>query len=263
MCLIVFDWSPQDAVLLRLAANRDERHARPSAPLDRWQDAPAIAGGRDLQAGGTWMAMHAGGRFAAVTNVRDPAFNAPASGPSRGHLVRQALESPSLQPWLERLVARDASAYAGFNLLAGDGETLWHVYHGRHGTRWQRVAPGLHGVSNASLDTPWPKLLYSRQRLGEVRSASRETFQHEAWALLADDRPADDAELPDTGVGLELERALSAPFIVGSDYGTRASTLLEWRADGEVSLAERRFGPNGVFEGENRLTLEVPTRPPH
>ncbi|MBZ9557517.1 MULTISPECIES: NRDE family protein [unclassified Modicisalibacter] len=261
MCLIVFDWSPQAPVLLRLAANRDERHARPSAPLDHWQDAPGIVGGRDLQAGGTWMAMHTTGRFAAVTNVRDPAFDAPAAGPSRGQLVRQALESPSLPDWLERLVARDAAAYAGFNLLAGDGETLWHVHHGRHGTHWQGVAPGLHGVSNATLDTPWPKLVHSRHRLGEVRGAARQTFQHAAWALLADDRPAADAQLPDTGIGLERERLLSAPFIVGSDYGTRASTLLEWRADGEVTLAERRFGPEGVFEAENRLTLEVPARP--
>ncbi|KXS38638.1 MAG: hypothetical protein AWU55_1229 [Halomonadaceae bacterium T82-2] len=261
MCLIVLDWRPRDAVPLRLAANRDERHDRPSAPLAPWEDAPGIVGGRDLEAGGTWLAARVGGRLAALTNVRDPGFSPPPNAPSRGHLVREALESPSLPAWLSRLADHEAGAYAGFNLLVSDGETLWHVHHGRHETRLQRVAPGVHGVSNASLDTPWPKLCRVRHGVSALHDAPWETFQHRAWALMADTRQAPDAELPDTGVGLERERWLSAPFILGRDYGTRATTLVEWRATGELTLVERRFGPLG--REEDTHTEHLPTERLH
>lgn len=263
MCLIVFDWRPGSAMPLRLAANRDEFHDRPSAALAVWEDVPEILGGRDLRAGGTWLAAHACGRLAAVTNVRDPEFRAPTDGPSRGDLVRHALTCESLERWLQQLAHGNAERYAGFNLLASDGRRLWHLHHGREGTRLQRVSPGMHGLSNAHLDTPWPKLVRCRDRLAEALAGK--TMGHAtmdsaraAWSLLADDRRPPDTDLPDTGVGLALERQLSSPFIIGADYGTRASTWVEWQAHGKLYIGERSFGPNGHLLGERQCQLDVP-----
>ncbi len=261
MCLIAFDWRPGSATPLRLAGNRDERHERPAAALARWRDCGDILGGRDLEAGGSWLAAHAAGRVAAITNVRAPGFKAEASGPSRGHLVHQALTCADLAAWLEQLANQAAHAYAGFNLLACDGKTLWHLHHGPRGTRLVPVAPGLHGLSNASLDTPWPKLTQARQHLTELLDAPERDFLNDAWALLRDTRHADDACLPDTGVGLALERQLSAAFILGQHYGTRASTLLEWRAHGDIVIIERSFAPGGITDGQHRCHLQVPTLP--
>lgn len=258
MCLIVFDWRPGSAVPLRLAGNRDEFHGRPTAALDGWPDAPGILGGRDLRAGGTWLAAHRRGRLAAVTNVRDPEFVAPVAGPSRGELVRHALVCDSLPDWLEQLAQGEARHYAGFNLLASDGRQLWHLHHGRSGTRLQCVSPGVHGLSNASLDTPWPKLLRSRTRLAEALITDTADFATQAWALLADDHRPADSDLPDTGVGLALERQLAAPFIAGEEYGTRASTWVEWQADGEIVFGERTFGPGGRMQEERQRRLAVP-----
>lgn len=267
MCLIVFDWRPGSATPLRLAGNRDERHERPTAALTTWHDCADILGGRDLEAGGSWLAAHAAGRVAAITNVRDPDFKADAAAPSRGHLVHQALICADLGAWLEQLTSQAAHAYAGFNLLACDAETLWHLYHGPQGTRLARVAPGLHGLSNASLDTPWPKLTQARQRLTRLLDDPDRHFLGDlgdlgdldgAWALLSDTRQADDEYLPETGVGRALERQLSAAFILGQHYGTRASTLLEWRAHGEIVIAERRFAPGGITVGQQQCRLRVP-----
>ncbi|MCP1343163.1 NRDE family protein, partial [Halomonas sp. FL8] len=181
--------------------------------------------------------------------------------PSRGELVRNALECQSLPTWLERLCKRGAHDYAGFNLLASDGLTLWHLHHGRDGTRLQRVAPGLHGLSNATLDTPWPKLLHSRRALESTLAIPTAAFADAAWSLLADDWRPNDADLPETGVGLDLERLLSAPFIASRDYGTRASTWLAWHAEGRIDMGERSFGPHGRPLDERWLTQETPRLP--
>nr|WP_298374068.1 NRDE family protein [uncultured Halomonas sp.] len=260
MCLIVFDWRPGTRIPLRMAANRDEFHARPTAVLQRWEDAPGILGGRDLQAGGTWLAAHRCGRLAAVTNVRAPEFAIPANAISRGELVRQALECDSLEHWLRTLTRTQAHRYAGFNLLASDGKRLWHLHHGPSGTTLERIAPGVHGLSNASLDTPWPKLLSTRAGLADVvaKNLDEASFANEAWSLLSDDRPVEDARLPNTGVELALERFLSAPFILGEEYGTRASTWVNWQADGNLAIGERSFGPGGRFLEEHRYRQEMP-----
>ncbi|MCG6658640.1 hypothetical protein HOP52_12840 [Halomonas campisalis] len=258
MCLIAFDYRPDSPMPLRLVANRDEFHQRPSAPLGAWRDAPAIVGGRDLEAGGTWLAVHCRGRFAAVTNVRDPELKVSATAPSRGQLVREALECTDLPAWLESLAGGEGWRFAGFNLLAGDGRRLWHLHRGRDLLRLAAVSPGVHGLSNASLDTPWPKLIGVRQGLLEALRRGR--WPEEALAALGDTRPADDFHLPDTGVGLELERRLSAPFILGEQYGTRAMTWLEWQADNAcIRLGERSFGPDGrpLGEHEERVALEA------
>ncbi|MGQ4879609.1 NRDE family protein [Billgrantia sp. LNSP4103-1] len=253
MCLIAFDFQPQESTPLRLVANRDEFHQRPTAPLGAWEDVPDIVGGRDLEAGGSWLAVHRRGRIAAVTNVRDPAIKVSPDAPSRGRLVREALECPDLATWLARLAEGEGWRYAGFNLLAGDGHRLWHLHRGRERLLLSEVAPGIHGLSNASLDTPWPKLIAARQGLA---TALRRHWPEDALNALTDATPADDAELPDTGVGLVLERRLSSPFIVGEQYGTRATTWLAWHAEA-IELEERRFGPGGHFLGANRVSVSL------
>lgn len=256
MCLLAFDYRPDGPVRLRLVANRDEFHTRPSAALGIWDDHPEIVGGRDLQAGGTWLAVHRRGRFAAVTNVRDPQLHAPSDAPSRGHLARNALESHDIHAWLSELAERQATQYAGFNLLVGDRHGLWHLHRGRESVHLGPVTPGTHAISNDDLDTPWPKAELARQ--GLIDSLTQQDWLPAALEVMQESRPVEDSSrLPNTGVGLELEKRLSPPFIVGDEYGTRAMTWLEWRADGSMIIGERRFGPAGVPQGENQIQLDA------
>lgn len=257
MCLIAFAYRPDAPHWLHLVANRDEFHARPSAPLADWPDAPQIIGGRDLQAGGSWLALHRRGRLATVTNVRDPALVVPQQAPSRGELVHQALTCDDLEAWLTRLAAGEAWRYAGFNLLVGEGRRLWHLHRGRHRLTLRDVTPGLHGLSNADLDTPWPKLVATRQGLAE--SLANDAWPAHAQAAMLTPREYPDDQLPDTGVGRDLERLLSAAFIRGEHYGTRALSWLRWHRDGQIEIAERRFGPGGQAEGESHRDLQLAT----
>ncbi|MBZ0328756.1 NRDE family protein [Halomonas sp. ANAO-440] len=261
MCLIAFDYRPGCRFPLRLVANRDEFYQRPSAPLGQWQEAPDIVGGRDLEAGGSWLAVHRRGRFAAVTNVRDPELKVSADAPSRGYLVREALEYHDLAGWLKGLADGEGWRYAGFNLLVGEMDRLWHLHRGRDRLVLGEVTPGVHGLSNAGLNTPWPKLIKARQGVVEALRCGR--WPEEALAALSDASRAEDDQLPDTGISLELERLLSAPFIVGEQYGTRAMSWLEWDAErGAIRLGERRFGPGGMFAGENEESVALARQVP-
>ena len=254
MCLIAFAFHPGSRVPLRLVANRDERHARPSAALARWRDAPAILGGRDLVAGGSWLAVHSSGRMAAITNVRAPSIQVAAAAPSRGELVRQALLSDDLPRWLAGLAEGEAWRYAGFNLLAGDARQLWHLHRGRERLALQSLPAGHYGLSNADLDTPWPKL--ERAKAGLAESLAAQCWPDAALATMADSQEIEDPRaLPDTGVGETLERFLSPLFIVGEAYGTRATSWLSWDANGRLELSERRFGPGGIPAGETTERL--------
>ncbi|NQD95079.1 hypothetical protein HP532_20720 [Pseudomonas sp. CrR25] len=239
MCLIVFAWRPTHAMPLVLAANRDEFYARPSLPLAAWEDAPGLYGGRDLEAGGTWLAVGPGGRFAALTNIRDP--RQPPFGRSRGELAVQFLRSQlGPEAFLAELAER-AGDYSAFNLLIGDSEQLW-LLNSREGVP-QQLSEGLYGLSNAALDTPWPKVRKGKALLSEC------LIEPQAPALLDllhDAQQAPDASLPDTGVGLSTERLLSSIFIATRSYGTRASTVLLVRADGSRQLVERSYGPYGA-----------------
>ncbi|WP_061240142.1 NRDE family protein [Ectopseudomonas composti] len=245
MCLIVFAWQPEQATVLRLAANRDEFYARPSAALGQWPDAPDVFAGRDLQAGGTWLGVTGQGRFAALTNIRDPRQK--AAPRSRGALTADYLlgqESPAA--YLDR-VMRDAAEHAGFNLLVGDRQQLWH-FNSQEG-RPRQLESGVYGMSNANLDTPWPKLLRAREALSDRLDGKDE----ELLALLSDHSQPADHLLPDTGVGLATERLLSSVFIASEAYGTRASTVLNLGRDGGWSITERSFGPQGASLGEVAL----------
>lgn len=248
MCLILFAWRPGQALPLVVAANRDEFHARPSLPLAHWDEAPGVYAGRDLEAGGTWMGVGPGGRFAALTNIRDPAQ--PLGLRSRGELVAGFLRGDrSPEDYLGE-VAERAGEYSGFNLLVGDAERLYYL-HARQPAPLE-LGAGVYGLCNAALDTPWPKLLRARQALTERLEAPH---PERLLELLGDSTPADDAQLPNTGVGLDTERLLSSVFIASAHYGTRASSALIVRADGRREFHERRFGPNGARLGEVRLKL--------
>jgi len=247
MCLIVFAWRPSHALPLIVAANRDEFHARPSLPLAAWEDAPQIIAGRDLQAGGTWLGAGSAGRFAALTNIRAP--ERPVGARSRGELPERYLRGElSPQAYLTELSGH-LQHYSGFNLLVADAHELWYL-HSATGTP-QRLPAGVYGLSNAALDTPWPKLVRARSALQQCLGAPEmETLLE----LLGDPHTAADDELPCTGVPYEWEKKLSSVFIASTDYGTRASTVLIRREDGSTELTERRFGPAGPL-GERRLSL--------
>lgn len=252
MCLIALAYRAHPRYELLLAANRDEFHHRPTAAAAAWEDAPDVVGGRDLVGGGAWLALSARRRFAAVTNVRRMEAPDPAA-PSRGRLVAEFVRGEvSAEAAAETLMGA-AEHYAGFNLLLWDGADLVYLSN-RPAPRWQRLAPGVHAVSNAQLDTPWPKL--RRLRAALEAQLARDAGPESLFAALADEQVAADADLPETGVGLEVERRLSPPFVRGREYGTRASSLLCVPAEGgPLQLIERRFGPDGVAAGESRLAL--------
>jgi uncharacterized protein with NRDE domain len=220
MCLIALAWQAHPDYPLLVAANRDEFYARPTAPARFWSDAPDLLAGRDLREGGTWMGITRQGRFAALTNVRDPA--AATGRLSRGLLVADFLRSNTAPlDYLEQ-VAAQRNDYGGFNLLVGDRRQLaW--YNNREGEPLL-LQPGVHGLSNKRLDTPWPKV--RKLKAGFSTHLGDEPDPEALLQLLADETLAPDAELPDTGIGLPLERLLSACFIRSPQYGTRASTLL-------------------------------------
>lgn len=237
MCLIVVGWRVHPDYPLVVAANRDEFYARPTASLARWPDAPEVIGGLDLEAGGTWLGITATGRFAAVTNVREPGMATGAQ--SRGFLTRGFLTGESSAE--EYAAEIDGALFSGFNLLLGDGSTL--VYCSNRDGMPRPLAPGVYGVSNHLLDSPWPKLLAARQRFAEAlpRLPDESAF----FELLADQAIVADENLPSTGVPIEWERLLSAIFVKSESYGTRASTLVWQSADGNITVHESSFGPNG------------------
>ncbi|WP_095109146.1 NRDE family protein [Pseudomonas sp. Irchel 3E20] len=243
MCLIVFAWRPGHAQPLVVAANRDEFYARPSLPLAQWPENPQIYAGRDLEAGGTWLGIGADGRFAALTNIRNP--HQPPARKSRGELVARFLDGKiPIDDYLTDVAGRSIE-YAGFNLLIGTAQQLW--YYNALTTAPVQVQAGVYGLSNAGLDTPWPKLLKARAALGEVL---HDPQPQALLALLGDNQVAPFADLPDTGVGLATETLLSSVFIASPSYGTRASTALIVHADGTRHLVERSFGPYGGHLGE-------------
>jgi uncharacterized protein with NRDE domain len=247
MCLLAVAWRVHPEVPFVFIGNRDEFHDRPSAPAGWWEDHVGVLGGRDLSAGGSWLAVTRGGRFAVVTNFREPGV--PTTGRrSRGELVIDALRSgEELPAWVEGLRAR-GERYGGFNLVLGDDRGLHYATN--RGPDRLDLPPGVYGLSNGLLDEPWPKVVAVRDGLRRAVEGGRPD-PDPLFALLADTSVAADERLPTTGVPREWERALSAAFIVGDDYGTRASTVVLRSADAGSAFIERRFGPGGVALGES------------
>lgn len=241
MCLILFALHRHPDYPLIVAANRDEFHDRPTAAARFWPEAPQLLAGRDLQGGGTWLGVTRQGRFAALTNFRDPPSHRD-DAPSRGGLVTDFLRGAMPATAYLDDVARRGAAYNGFNLVAGGAAAL-SAYCNRGGGV-VTLGAGVHGISNGLLDEAWPKVAAGRAALAALVDGGRPTSEA-LFALLADTAPAPDGQLPETGIGLEWERRLSPRFIVSPGYGTRCSTVLLFRRDGKVYFAERAFDRDG------------------
>jgi uncharacterized protein with NRDE domain len=250
MCLIAIAWQAHPEYPLVVAANRDEWRDRPAVPAQWWSDHPDMLAGRDLQAGGTWMGITRHGRFAAVTNFRDPSERR-STALSRGSLVAEfLLGSASPADYLAGLAGR-AAQYNGFNLLLGDGRTLF--YFGSREGETRAVEPGVHALSNHLLDEPWPKVTRAREAMRNSLANGDEPL----FAMLSDATPAPDHALPDTGVGLERERWLSPILIIGERYGTRASTVLRV-GRGKARFEERTRDATGGVTGTAAFEFDLP-----
>ena len=247
MCLAVVGLAAHPRYALVVAANRDEYHARAAAPA-AWGDAAPFAGilaGRDLAAGGTWLGVRRDGRWALVTNVREGGVRDTALA-SRGDLVPRVLGAGAPAAALAGVAATGAR-YNGFNLLAGDTHAAGWISNRSPGQRTLRQ--GVHGLSNAFLDTPWPKVVRTLARLQSWNEDGGDDVAP-LFAALADRTQAPEDELPRTGVSAEWERALSSPFIVSEGYGTRCSTVLTIDRAGHARFCERSFAPDGSPIGE-------------
>lgn len=239
MCLIVFSYRQHPNYDLIFAANRDELYSRPTRPAQFWESPPDLLAGKDLEAGGTWMGVTREGRFSAITNYRDPASHDP-DAPTRGKLVLNYLSGEQEPAAYLGQLHSFADQYNGFNLLAGRVGELF--YYSNHQGDVKELEPGLYGLSNHLLNTPWPKVVKAKDAFSKALEA--ESMEDEdLFQLLSDDEPADEASLPDTGVPPKWEQVLSPIFIKSERYGTRCSTILTIDRKGHVHFAERRFKP--------------------
>ena len=246
MCLIVFAYNVHPSYRLILAANRDEFYERPSLSADFWEDQKNVLAGRDLKESGTWLGITKEGKFAAVTNYRDPsAFK--SNAPSRGKLVsRYLIGKQNAGGYLED-VSSQADKYNGFNLLIGDDNDLF-VF-SNNGEK-QKLNPGIYGLSNHNLNTPWPKVSRGKRLLKATLDQKGSGLKEALFAVLADRHIPPDSKLPSTGVGLEWERILSSMFIKSPDYGTRSSTIVLIGKNRRVRFVEK------VFDGQKEPWIE-------
>ncbi len=252
MCLLVAAFEHHPDYRLVLVGHRDEFHARPAAPLGWWEQPPGLLGGRDLQAGGTWLGVGRNGRVGVVTNFRAPG-SLRSDGPSRGELVPAFVAGARSANQFGADIAGQAGRYSGFNLLLLDDAGL--VYVTNHPTPGVCSLPaGLYGLSNDRLDVPWPKVVRARERVAELLDSERWTTET-LFRALRDRVPAPDESLPDTGIGIARERLVSAPFIVDAQYGTRCATVVMVRRDGSIRVDERRFDPQGETTGRSTFAF--------
>ena len=251
MCLILVAWRAHADYPLVLAANRDESHARQAAPASWWQQ-PDILAGRDLTAGGSWLGVARDGRFAALTNYRDPAL-VQRDAPSRGELVPASLAARLPVELRLQQLRRTASGYNPFNLIFSDGERL-AVFESVPGTG-RVLGSGVYGLSNHLLDTPWPKLRTAKSALAAAMARLPE--QQPLLDLLRDEQQADDAQLPRTGVSLEWERLMSSAFIRSPDYGTRCSTILAVDRHGSARFSEWSWDASGALSSKVEHRFET------
>ena len=248
MCLILFGYRVTPELPLVIAANRDEFHGRASAAANFWDDHPHVLAGRDLVAGGTWLGCTKAGRFAALTNFSNP--DDPTTPQSRGTLVQNFLvEGASAEHYAHHIKGSD---FAGFNLLLFDGQTL--VYTSNRGTT-EVLRPGYYGLSNAELGARWPKCLHGAERL-EACVTQGMTLDALITVLADSATPPDDA-LPHRGKPLDLERRVAPCFIIGEEYGTRASTVV-LLSNSDIQFSEQSYDPGGIATGrvDYQFTLE-------
>ncbi len=249
MCLVVFAWKMHPEYRLVLAANRDEFHKRPAQELHWWPDYPDILAGRDLQAGGTWLAVSKPGRFATVTNYREQ-LSSRSGLRSRGEIITNFVGSKA--PAGNFVASLENDNYAGFSLLAADRNELWYV--SNRGDEAVQLAPGVYGLSNASLDTPWTKLVRTRDALRNL-AGSGEVDETTLLRIMADRTPAPSADVEAGNLPFVLAKALTAPHIVSAEYGTRCSTALTWSEQEKITVCERRFDAAGTASGDSRYSF--------
>jgi uncharacterized protein with NRDE domain len=237
MCLILLSYKQHPVYPLVFAANRDEFYDRPSAPASFWEDRPDLLAGRDLKEGGTWLGITRGGRMAALTNYRDPA-SVKLQAPSRGWLVQDYLCGRGDTEIFLRKLEKQADQYNGFSVILGDPFHLYY-FSNRNGTI--ELTPGLYGLSNSLLNTPWPKVERGKQGLHALLSQTGDPLPEDLFSILRDQARPEDRQLPDTGIGLEWERILSSLFITSPIYGTRSSSLLLVDRQRSVTFMERTY----------------------
>jgi len=251
MCLVVVAFNANAENPLLVAANRDEFHARPTLAADWWSDHPDIIAGRDLQAGGTWLGVNRNGRFATITNFRE-AMSRSSKLRSRGHLVTEFLHS-DLSP-TQYLATINGENYAGFNLLVTDGTSL--AYLSNRGGKLQELQAGIYGISNATLDTPWEKVERSKTRLASLLEKGQVNETH-LLRLLGDRQKGPVDEVDGNRLPFAIAHAITAPFIVTPEYGTRCSTVIRAQRSGKWHFQERRFDPAGKNTGDSKFSFRV------
>lgn len=253
MCLITFQLHTHPTYKLIVAANRDEFYGRPTAPAQFWEDEPELLAGRDLLGMGTWLGITKDGRFAALTNYRNPSEIADGKI-SRGEIVRNFLSGDMhAEDYLKNLHL-NKDRYDGFNLLVGTPDELY--YYSNIAGQIEKVPPGTHGLSNHLLDTPWPKVVKGKTNLKAYTEHHEDPKQDALFAILANAERASDEELPETGVGIDLERSLSSMFIKIPDYGTRCSTVVLVDHDNQVHFTERTYH-NGEFVEDKSYSFNI------
>lgn len=252
MCLILFAYQVHPEYKLIVAANRDEFLQRPTAPAHYWEDHPDILAGRDLEKMGTWMGVTTGGRFAALTNYRDPK-EVTEGKQSRGELVADALNyKGKLKDYMQNL-AEKKDLYPGYNIVSGEGTDLY--YYSNRGQELQKLEPGIYGVSNHLLNTEWPKVQKGKEGMSKIIKGKPEDMTENLLALLQNADKAPDELLPNTGVSLEWERRLSPLFIKSENYGTRSSTVL-LMSEKDIQYVERVYANGSVNDQQYTIHLK-------
>ncbi|MEX0661004.1 MAG: NRDE family protein [Balneolaceae bacterium] len=254
MCLIVFSFKQHNKYPFILAANRDELYDRPSSPARFWKQHPHLLAGKDEKLGGTWLGVTKQGKFAALTNYRD-LNNIKKSAPSRGNIVKDFLaDNQDPLGYLEGL-KQSANAFNGFNLLTGSPDQLYH--YSNETDDITEIKPGIHGISNAVLNTPWPKVETAKSVFEEVVNGEN-IDQNRIFKMLKNSEPYPENQLPKTGLSKEMEKRVSPIFIKSKDYGTRCSTLLKIRDDGVVTFIEKTYTPiAGTVTSETRFNFKI------
>ena len=252
MCLIAFAWNEHPDYRLILAANRDEFHRRPTQDAHWWRVQPDILAGRDLQAGGTWLALSKAGRFATITNYREQSFTK-GNYRSRGELVTRFVSGDKDPARFSHEI--DGADYAGFNLLSADmaARKPSMSYISNRDDPLSELDAGVYGISNASLDTPWSKLTRTKQRLS--RLIQDDDINESSLMRILEDREIAREDADTEYLSIAQARALTAPFIITEEYGTRCSTVLMWHKSGKVQFIERRFDASGRKTGQSRFSF--------
>lgn len=254
MCLIVFAYKVHPETPFLLAGNRDEFYQRPAKPAHKWKTEPEIIAGKDLAAGGTWMGISESGRFAALTNYR-AIHEIKENAPSRGDIVKDFLLSDKPIEHCLAQILNHSGNYNGFNLIAGTLSDMYFLTNKKDSI--QKLEPGFYSISNAFLDTPWPKTEKAQRHFQSI--LEKKGVDEEAiYELLIDQEQFPIEQLPKTGLTEKMEKAVSPIFIRTENYGTRCSTIVSMDSHSNISFAERTYTPGTTkVEYETRFSISL------